>query len=139
MGGWQAHDHSQPLFRKALASPTTSDDVKSYDLAWLLHLVCDIHQPLHATSRFISGQPHGDAGGNSVKINCSGCQETNLHWFWDDTPGVGDDPDAAIAAAGALPPADPRQAVVREPDIWDGALKAAKKVEKKYGLKNLGP
>jgi hypothetical protein len=24
-------------------------------------------------------------------------------------------------------------------DIWEGAVKAAKKVEKKYGLKNLGP
>ena len=24
-------------------------------------------------------------------------------------------------------------------DIWEGALKAAKKVEKKYGVKNLGP
>jgi hypothetical protein len=26
-----------------------------------------------------------------------------------------------------------------DPDIWKGALKAAKKVEKKYGFKNLGP
>src|ERR1019366_652223 len=39
------------LFRAALASSTTSDDLKSYDLVWLLHLVGDVHQPLHCTSR----------------------------------------------------------------------------------------
>ncbi len=34
-------------FRAALGSGA-SDDVKAYDLAWLEHLVGDIHQPLHA-------------------------------------------------------------------------------------------
>jgi hypothetical protein len=38
-------------FRDTLSS-SASDDVKSYDLVWLLHLVGDAHQPLHATSRF---------------------------------------------------------------------------------------
>ena len=34
-----------------------SDDVKSYDVVWLEHLVGDIHQPLHATSRFTMDHP----------------------------------------------------------------------------------
>ncbi|WFU80755.1 S1/P1 nuclease [Bradyrhizobium sp. CIAT3101] len=62
------------LFRKALSSELTTNDVKSYDLSWLIHLVGDVHQPLHATSRFTTGKPHGDAGGNSVTIDCGGCE-----------------------------------------------------------------
>jgi hypothetical protein len=41
-----------------------SDDVRSYDLVWLLHLVGDAHQPLHAVGRFTKQIPNGDAGGN---------------------------------------------------------------------------
>jgi S1/P1 Nuclease len=39
------------VFRKTLADKTISDDIRSYDLAWLLHLVGDVHQPLHATAQ----------------------------------------------------------------------------------------
>jgi hypothetical protein len=39
------------LFRAALASKV-SDDIKSYDMVWLEHLVGDIHQPLHAIQRY---------------------------------------------------------------------------------------
>lgn len=106
------------LFRKTLASPVATDDVKSYDLAWLLHLVGDIHQPLHATSAFSATEPNGDSGGNNEKISCPGCQETVLHWFWDDAPGVSNSPDDAIAAASALPAADPRQVAMRDESAW---------------------
>ena len=40
------------------------DDVKSYDMVWLLHLVGDVHQPLHATSRFSAASPQGDCIGS---------------------------------------------------------------------------
>ena len=53
------------VFRQTLSSNATSK-LKSYDLVWLLHLVGDIHQPLHCTSRFTSTQPQGDSGGNDV-------------------------------------------------------------------------
>ena len=33
------------------ASSGASDDVRSYDLVWILHLVGDAHQPLHAVAR----------------------------------------------------------------------------------------
>ncbi|WP_275552140.1 S1/P1 nuclease [Bradyrhizobium sp. MOS001] len=84
---------------------------------------------MHTTSRFASSQPHGDAGGNSVKIDCSGCQETNLHWFWDDAAGIGDSPEAAITAALALPSADPRQVAIRDENVWiDESFELAKAV-----------
>jgi hypothetical protein len=106
------------LFRAALASPGISDDIKSYDLVWLLHLVGDIHQPLHATARFTGGQPHGDAGGNAVSIDCGGCVEKTLHWFWDDAPGVSDNPDDAIVAARALPAAKPEPVSIADENVW---------------------
>jgi hypothetical protein len=91
------------VFRSALASPAVSDDVKSYDLVWLVHLVGDVHQPLHATSRFTASQPHGDQGGNKVKVTCSPkCGARNLHGFWDDVLGTGKSAASAIAAARNL-------------------------------------
>jgi hypothetical protein len=65
-----------------------SDDLKSYDLVWLEHLVGDAHQPLHDTSRFTMNHPDGDAGGNLVAIcntaNCKG----ELHAYWDGILGT---------------------------------------------------
>ncbi|HLJ29435.1 MAG TPA: S1/P1 nuclease [Candidatus Angelobacter sp.] len=93
------------LMRKAIASDAT-DDVKSYDLVWLLHLVGDIHQPLHCATRFTTDEKNGDSGGNTVKIcqgkNCKG----ELHAFWDGLLGTSDDPSAAVIAGKKLAPAD---------------------------------
>jgi len=72
-------------FRAVLAS-TQSDDLKSYDLVWLLHLIGDVHQPLHATTRVSSSDAKGDAGGNAVKL--MGDAASNLHSYWDDLPGA---------------------------------------------------
>src|SRR5580698_3768900 len=49
-------------FRRILNS-AAADGLKSYDLAWLLHLVGDVHQPLHATTRISMALPQGDIGG----------------------------------------------------------------------------
>jgi hypothetical protein len=85
-------------FRLVLASTTESRELKSYDLVWLLHLVGDVHQPLHATARFTSTQPDGDDGGNGVKLCALPCRD-NLHSFWDDLPGSASKVKASIAPA----------------------------------------
>jgi len=72
-------------FREVLASDQP-DELKSYDLVWLLHLVGDIHQPLHATARITQDDAQGDAGGNKVKLR--GDADSNLHAYWDDLPGT---------------------------------------------------
>ena len=51
------------LFRSVLASDA-SDALKSYDLTWLLHLVGDVHQPLHCATRVDKNDLQGEAGGN---------------------------------------------------------------------------
>jgi hypothetical protein len=52
------------LFRGVLASGS-NDSLKSYDLVWCLHLVGDVHQPLHCATRVSSTDPKGDSGGNA--------------------------------------------------------------------------
>jgi hypothetical protein len=71
-------------FRAVLAG-SQPDELKSYDLVWLLHLVGDVHQPLHATTRVTQADAQGDAGGNKVRLK--GDADTNLHAYWDDLPG----------------------------------------------------
>ncbi|MCP3460703.1 S1/P1 nuclease [Bradyrhizobium sp. CCGUVB23] len=92
------------VFKKTLADKTASDDVRSYDLSWLLHLIGDLHQPLHATSRFTHAEQDGDAGGNDVKISCRKCGSAReLHAFWDGLLGpTSAPPQDAIDAAADL-------------------------------------
>lgn len=45
-------------------------------LSFLVHLMGDLHQPLH-----VGGT---DFGGNAVKVNWMGRWDTNLHSVWDD-------------------------------------------------------
>ena len=88
-------------FEEVLASEEKSDALKSYDLVWLIHLVGDVHQPLHATSRFTKDLPHGDEGGNRVLLCARPCR-SELHSFWDDNLGTSKSPESAIRAANGL-------------------------------------
>ena len=52
------------------------------ELAWLLHLVGDVHQPLHSSARVTNAEPHGDRGGNDFALDDPESWG-NLHAFWD--------------------------------------------------------
>lgn len=76
-------------------------------LVMLIHLVGDVHQPLHATSRM------GDAGGNKVTItnltdpasDLLFSKGGNLHFFWDSAyRRVFRDGDATVSYAGLIYP-----------------------------------
>lgn len=112
------------MFTRALKT-STDDSVLSYDVVWLEHMVGDVHQPLHATSRFDVDDPSGDQGANRVHL-CSGNQtdprkcKANLHAFWDDVPGFTKDPEVAKKKAQALPsaPEDQTGAGDSNPSDW---------------------
>ncbi len=70
---------------RAVLSSDSSDELKSYDLVWLLHIIGDVHQPLHCTTRISRSELEGDNGGNNVKLE----SYENLHAFWDGAPGDG--------------------------------------------------
>jgi hypothetical protein len=94
-------------FRAALADPSVADTTKAVDLAWILHLVGDIHQPLHCSS-LVDAQdtlPRGDMGGNNFHLD----GRERLHGYWDSildeatTRGAGEDSIAyATRLAGEI-------------------------------------
>ncbi len=68
------------LFAAHLADPRQLPAQKALDLAWVLHLVGDIHMPLHAASRVTAEEPQGDRGGLLFKLDPV---HASLHWYWD--------------------------------------------------------
>ena len=62
--------------RQTLKDPKKTDAEKVVALKFLVHLVGDVHQPLHV------GHAE-DKGGNDVKVTWRSKDETNLHSIWD--------------------------------------------------------
>jgi hypothetical protein len=62
----------------------TDPERKAIALAWLFHLVGDIHQPLHTVQLFTAEYPKGDRGGNEICVRVTEAGQTmDLHRFWD--------------------------------------------------------
>jgi nuclease S1 len=79
-----SYDHAPPEgdaiealanFRKTLQDPAASLADKKLALRFVIHLVGDLHQPLHVGKCC-------DRGGNEVKVTWFG-KPTNLHSVWD--------------------------------------------------------
>ena len=73
---------------RLLQDPTQGKAIRQEALKWVVHLVADLHQPLHAIA--------DDRGGNDVLVRFHG-RQTNLHRLWD-----GDLIDRAYPDAAAL-------------------------------------
>lgn len=111
----------------AVLSSKASDDLKAYDLTWLLHLVGDIHQPLHCITRVSKESPEGDNEAGKVLIKYPGFED--LHWFWDCALGS-DGVEKVALFADALAPANKSQAFDLKVANWikDGFDLAVSKV-----------
>ena len=59
---------------------------KAKYLAWVFHLVGDIHQPLHCTSRFDDQFPKGDDNAMDALVRIDG-HDYSLHQWWDSATG----------------------------------------------------
>ena len=58
--------------------------IKAINLRLLIHLIGDLHQPLHASEYYSEKYPNGDRGGNEFHVLYSKKSEiTNLHMLWD--------------------------------------------------------
>jgi hypothetical protein len=77
-----ARDELRPLGFRLKAQPRALRPVTSQELAFLIHFVGDIHQPLHAAT-------DGDRGGNCVALTTPLAHDddsrptTELHAVWD--------------------------------------------------------
>lgn len=83
-GKHRAGELDQQIERLSTVLRTSQQEtMRAYALPWLLHLVGDIHQPLHVGLK-------EDEGGNSVEIENPFNKRlpfSSLHTYWDDLPG----------------------------------------------------
>jgi hypothetical protein len=80
-------------FQAELANPATNPSERIVALKFLLHLVGDLHQPLHASDDH-------DRGGNNKRASASGLRAATLHHFWDTefVDQLGPDPKQIAAS-----------------------------------------
>ncbi len=111
-----------------------------YLLPWFVHLVGDVHQPLHCATRYRKGQndpntgkPWSDLGGNTVNVVGS----YNLHAYWDDLLGITDTPAYIEGVIRALAKRPAEGAAELDPAKWvdEGAALAQSTV---YSFGNEG-
>ena len=91
-------------FAAELANPATEPSEQIVALKFLLHLVGDEHQPLHASDDH-------DRGGNDKRASAQGWPAGTLHHYWDTefVDQLGPDPKHIAAALRArISPADAR-------------------------------
>jgi hypothetical protein len=75
-------------FKALLANPTVAPRERAIGIAWAMHLVGDIHQPLHCSARVTAIDRKGDHGGRDFELAApprrpSG-ERYSLHAYWDD-------------------------------------------------------
>jgi hypothetical protein len=83
---------------KVLADAKASAEVRAAYLSWLIHLVGDIHQPLHCASYFSKEFPKGDKGGNSFYVKPA-TKGVKLHSLWDGLLGTRNQPKTQLNEA----------------------------------------
>lgn len=110
------------LLYRVLADPRRGDAERARALKFIVHLVADLHQPLHAS-------PRDDKGGNDYQVNLGG-EGSNLHRIWD----------GSIIARRGLAAADHADALLETPlpedptegsdrPVLDWALESCRLVE----------
>ncbi len=92
-------------FRATLADPLSPTPERLRALQFLLHLVGDLHQPLHAADEH-------DRGGNEERVQSRGQARGSLHHYWDTVfvAALGTDSQAvADRLLAEISPADIRR------------------------------
>jgi hypothetical protein len=113
-------------FQAELAATNTDAEERLFALKFLLHLVGDLHQPLHSSD-------HHDRGGNDIKVMVDGFPHNTrdeLHGFWDTqfVDAIGAPPTAlARELLAQITPADASEWAGGSPEDWAmEAFKVAK-------------
>lgn len=86
-----------------------SDSQRLTALKWVIHLVGDLHQPLHASFK-------ADKGGNQYQVQAFG-RGTNLHALWDGSM-IRNRPGGADALRRAASTTDAAKPEVLRPADW---------------------
>lgn len=95
----------QPVIKNANANPYE----RVRFLAFLTHIVGDLHQPLHTVSNITTKNPDGDKGGNLHYVYVKN-ERMNLHHLWDGGVGAFEGestPQQAVISANRIMQAYP--------------------------------
>lgn len=100
-------------FTKALKNPNTSRKEKQLALRFLVHLIGDLHQPLHVGNGT-------DRGGNDINVEFF-WQDSNLHRVWDN--GLIDRKQLSYSEWSEwllrkITPQQAKQWSVTDPQVW---------------------
>jgi hypothetical protein len=104
---------------RLLADHTATPQQRNEALKWVVHLVADMHQPLHAAD-------HDDSGGNGVHVSFFGHaydshRLLNLHSLWDTVlvrRALEDAGGAPAFVALPISPVEAREWEEAEPNQW---------------------
>ena len=72
--------------QKVLKNQHATNYDRGFSARILLHVIGDLHQPMHAVSQFSPKHPKGDLGGNLYFLG-SNSVGGNLHAYWDNGGG----------------------------------------------------
>ncbi len=102
---------------KTMRDPAATPEQRAAALAWIIHLIGDLHQPLHCAELVTPEYPlpEGDRGGNKFFVSVGG-NPINLHAFWDRLPGMIFSAPYAIGSAERIERTCPPTAVAL-PDL----------------------
>jgi hypothetical protein len=95
---------------KVLSDTNATPELRAAMLSYLIHLVGDMHQPLHCASLFNANYPTGDRGGNDIYV-MPGNWGVPLHGIWDGLLGSSANTRAQWNYAIALDARFPRTAL----------------------------
>ncbi|MGZ5544334.1 MAG: S1/P1 nuclease, partial [Limisphaerales bacterium] len=93
---------------KIITDAHASAESRAAHLSWVVHLVGDIHQPLHCASLFSAEFPKGDKGGNSFYVKPA-TRGIKLHSLWDGLLGTKNEPRTQLNEATRLRSEHPRK------------------------------
>lgn len=103
------------LFTETVRDPSATREERGLALRFIVHIVGDVHQPLHAGS----GE---DRGGNDVKVLWLG-EESNLHSVWDNRMIEGQDLSYTEYTAWLGRQIEPTETIAwwgAQPQVWIG-------------------
>ena len=107
---------------KTLSDTNAEPELRAVYLSYLVHLIGDMHQPLHCESYFSDAYPHGDKGGNDFYVKPAQAG-VRLHAIWDSLLGSSASPRRQYNYAVEIDHKFPRTALTElkahtTPDSW---------------------
>jgi hypothetical protein len=95
---------------KILSDTKAPAEERAVYLSWLIHLIGDLHQPLHCSSFINETYPVGDKGGNDFYVK-PGSRGIKLHSFWDGLLGTSTKPQSRLNYALEIQSEHPRKSL----------------------------